>query len=125
VQSLNPFNYSLSELKKALFAGIPLVFVLLSFLFGWIPPLGFEGSVLAVIPPLFVLIGVFVATNHSATYFRKALEAFVGSVVTVISYWTQVPASWDNKIALGITLIVAIVGVAWSSNVPPEPKPGS
>lgn len=125
MHALNPFNYSLSELRKALFAAIPLVFVLLSFVFGWIPPMGFEGSVIAVVPPLFILIGTFVATNHSPTDFRKALEAFVGSVVTVISYWTQVPASWDNKIALGITLIVAVIGVAWSTNAPPEPQPGS
>lgn len=125
MHSLNPFNYSLSELKKAIFGGIPLVFVGLSFLFGWIPPMGFEGSVLALVGPVFVLVGVFVAKNHTPDDFRKALEAATGAAVTVASYWTQVPASWDNKIALGITLLVSIVGVAWSTNEPPAPEPGS
>ena len=123
--SLNPFNYSLSELKKAIFAAIPLAFVAISFLFGWIPPMGLEGSVLALVGPTFLLIGVFVAKNHTPDDFRKALEAFTGAAVTVASYWTQVPASWTNKAALGITLLVSIVGVAWSTNEPPPPEPGS
>lgn len=126
MQSLNPFNYSLAQLQKALIAAIPLVFVLLSLVVGWVPVEGFEEAVLALVGPLFLLVGVFAAKNHDSQTFEKALKALAGAALTVATYFPNVDvASWDNKIALGITLLVAIFGVLFKqqqpASVPPAP----
>lgn len=117
----NPFHYSLPEIRKALIAAIPLAFVILSYLLGWVPPIGFETAVLGLIGPVILVIHVFSTKNHSADDIEKALKAVTAAGITVATYWTQVPASWDNKIALAILLIGTVFGVKQVANDPPTP----
>lgn len=123
----NPLHYHLSELRKALVALIPLAFVAISYLLGWVPPIGFETAVLGLIGPVILVIHVFSTKNSGPGDIEKALKSLTAAGVTIATYWTQVPASWDNKLALLIVLIGTFFGVKHISNVPDPsgPPPGS
>ena len=69
-----------------------------------------------------MLIGVFAAKNPDINTFEKGLKALGGAVITLATYFPQVDtASWDNKIALFITLAVAVFGVFIKKQEPSEP----
>lgn len=110
--SLNPFDYSLGELKAAIFAFVYLVFAILMLFI--IPPAGFENAVLAVVPALFAVVSVFSATEHSTADLQKALEALKAAVASATMFYVAVPASVSNAITMLITGVVMAIGVAWA-----------
>lgn len=111
--SLNPFNYSLSELKAAIIAGLYLIFAVVMLLFV-VPPVGFEEAVIAIVGPTFALIGVFTATEHSPGDLQKALESLKATIMTAIGFFAAVPASTANNLEMLIGGIVMFVGVIWA-----------
>lgn len=113
-RGLNPFNYSVAELSKTIVALIGFVgFVLLSFL-------TFDPSLVQAVEllvPAFATVAlVFASTNHTPYDLNKALQGLVAAVITVVSYFTTVPADTANKIAMAVGALVVVVGVYWKGN---------
>lgn len=116
-RGLNPFNYSVAELTKALVALVGFVgFVLLTFL-------TFDPSLVQAVQllvPAFATLGLtFASTNHNPADLNKACQAALAAVVTVVSYFTTVPADTTNKIAMAIGALVTVVGIYWLRNQTP------
>lgn len=109
---LNPFKYSLSELKAAIIAGLYLVFAIIVLL-GTVP-VGLEAAAVALVGPVFMVIQVFTATEHSPMDLQKALEALKGAAVTFIGFFIAVPGSTNEHLSILIVGIVAFVGVVWA-----------
>lgn len=116
MQQLNPFNYSLAELSKALIALIFFGGYVVT-LFIFVPP-GLIVAIAAVVPPAFGVVMVFVKGNHDADLFNKALVQLQTAVTTVVVYFIAVPASTTNKITLAVGAFVSVVAVLWKANAP-------
>jgi hypothetical protein len=116
--ALNPFNYSLAELSKAITA---LIFFggYVAAMFIFVPP-GFIVAVAAVVPPAFGVVMVFVKQNHEAGAFNKALEQLRSAVLTVVVYFVAVPASTQNKIIMAVGAFASVITVLWKGNSPIE-----
>lgn len=112
---MNPTHYSLAQIRKALVAGIPLLFMAIM-LAGVAAPIGLQAAIVALVGPVFMVIGVFAAKHHSADDLQKALEALKGAGLGIVGYFTQVPTSTDNKITMGIVFLASVVGVYWARN---------
>jgi hypothetical protein len=111
---MNPFSYSLAELSKALVAGIFLVgYVVL--LFVTFDPTLIQ-SISLLVAPTFAVVAVFAAKNHTADDLQKALEQLKAAVITVVAYFTVVPASTENKIGMAIGALASFIGVYWARN---------
>lgn len=112
MNDLNPFKYSLSELKAAIIAGIYLVFAIL--MLHYAVPIGLESACVALVGPAFALIQVFTTTEHSPMDLQKALEALRGAAITLIGFYVAVPDSTNEQLTVVIVGIVAAIGIAWS-----------
>lgn len=112
---MNPLNYPLSAVKKAVYAAVFLGFAILMLVLA--PPIGLQGAVVALVGPVFAVIGVFAAKNHSPDDLQKALEALKGAALAVVGYFTAVPTGTDNKLVMLVGAIVMVFTVYWSRNV--------
>lgn len=111
---LNPFNYSLAEVQKALIA---LIFFAgyTAALFIVVQP-GLVVAIAAIVPPAFGVAMVFVNGNHDLAAFNKAATALQYAVITVVNYFAVVPASTTNKIEIAVGALGGVVAVFWKSN---------
>lgn len=109
------FGYSLAESRKAVIAAIYFVFAVIM-LAGFVPAVGFEEAVLALVGPLYGVIGVFLAKNHSADDLQKALEALKAAALSAVSFYVAVPDSTGATITMLITGAVMAIGVYWARN---------
>lgn len=109
------FGYSIAECKKAVIAGIYVVFALVM-LIGFAPPIGFENAVLAIVGPLASVVLVFEAKNHTPDDVQKALEALKAAVFSALAYWVAVPNSTDEAITMLIGGVVMWLGVKYIPN---------
>ena len=113
---LNPLNYSLAEISKALIALVGLAGYVVLLFVTFDPSL--IQSIELLIPAVFAVIGTFAAKNHSTDDLQKALMAAIGAIISIVSYFHTVPADTANKIGLVVGAIVIIVGIYWKANAP-------
>lgn len=109
------FGHSLSETRKTVVAGLYLLFSVVM-LAGFVPHVGFQEAVLAVVGPAYGVVGVFLAKNHDPADLQKALEALKAALMTAISFYVAVPEATNESVTLLITGIVMAVGVYWTRN---------
>lgn len=107
----------MSEYAKAIVAGIGLVgYVLLTFI--TFDP-GLIQAVQLLVPAAVGVILVWGAKNHTPDDLNKALSALVATAITVVSYFTTVPADTTNKIGMAIGALCVVIGVYWTRNTTP------
>jgi glucose uptake protein GlcU len=113
---------NLSEYAKAIVAIIGLVgYVLLTFL-TFDPTL--VQAVQLLVPAAVGVILVWGAKNHTPDDLNKALSALAAAAITVVSYFTTVPADTTNKIAMAVGALCVVIGVYWTRNTTPvSPNP--
>lgn len=106
---------SLSNAQKAVLAAVGLLGALAAL---FIPDydLSFTDAVVGLVGPVFAVIGVFAAKNHTPEDLQKALEAAKGAALAVVGYFTVVPAGTDMKVAVLIGAIATVFGVWWRPN---------
>lgn len=106
---------SLSTAQKAIVSGIFLLGALAALL---IPGynVSFTDAVVALVGPVFAVIGVLLAKTYSPETFEKTLNQLYGAVASVIGYFVVIPASTSMKIVVLIGAIVSVVTVAKVKN---------
>jgi glucose uptake protein GlcU len=105
---------NLSEYAKAAVALIGLVgYVLLTFI-TFDPSL--VTAVQLLVPAAVGVVLVWGAKNHTPDDLNKALMALASAAITVVSYFTTVPADTANKIGMAIGALCVVVGVYWARN---------
>jgi uncharacterized membrane protein HdeD (DUF308 family) len=115
--SMNPANYSLKEVRKAVVS----LFVLAAAVVGLFVTTNpdFIQACTTLIGAIFAVVGVFAAKNHTSDDLQKALEQFKGAALTVVGYFAVVPTDTGERAGAIIGLIVAVAAVYWTSNEPP------
>lgn len=115
--TLNPFNYSLAELQKTIIAGIGLVAYAAS-LFFFVDP-GLVTAIVALVPPVFTVIGVFMKPNHTGDEFNKAFVALLGAAFTTATYLSiNIDVSTQNKLLTMAGTAAVLLGVVFKGNKP-------
>lgn len=109
---MNPFAYNLSELKKAVVATVALGLSVAA-LYWKIDP-SFSQACIALVGPIFGVVGVFAAKHHSADDLQKALEQAKAAALAVVGFFVTVPASTSDRIGFVIVAIGSVVGVYWA-----------
>ena len=119
---MNPFQYKPAELRKLI---VSLLFAVAAVvgLFVTLDPTFVEACA-ALVGPIFAVIGVFGATDHTAAELQKALEQLKGAGLTVVGYFTVVPPSTEARISTLIVAVASVFGVYWIANEKPK-KEGS
>jgi hypothetical protein len=119
---VNPLNYSLGEMKKAV---VSLVFLIAAAvgLFVSVDP-GFVEACVALVGPVFAVIGVFAADHHSAQDLQKALEQLKGGALAVVGYFTVVPTSTAERITTLVGVVVSVFAIYWAENDNPSYEEG-
>lgn len=117
-RGLNPFNYSLAELQKALIALIGF----LGFAAFYLVNTGFDPGLVpalqALVPTGFAVIAVFAATNHSPADLQKALLGFISAGVGVYEALGDQAIDPSTIQTLGVMagFIATFIGVYWRGN---------
>lgn len=119
---MNPLNYKLDEMRKLIVSVIFAVAAVVG-LFVTIDP-SFTEACVGLVGPVFAVIGVFGAKNHTADDLQKALEQLKGAGLTVVGYFTVVPPSTSARIGTLIVAFASIVGVYWIANAKPQAEGG-
>lgn len=107
-------GYTISQLSKAIVSFIFLAGYVALIFITFNP--GLITSVALIVPAAFAVVGVFGAKNHTADDLQKALEQMKMAVLSVVSYFTLVPASTTNKIGMAIGALASFIGVYWARN---------
>ena len=126
LQSLNPFHYSLAQLKVALTQLVAAIVLVVGFFITLNP--GTDAAWQAVVIAVFGVIGVFTAKNPTEDSFNKSLTSLLTSVVGVINLYATVPTSTVQKIETLIAVLIAPLLVLIFKNAsptPPTPPPPS
>jgi hypothetical protein len=119
---MNPANYSLKEVRKAVVSLFVLAAAVVG-LFVTTDP-NFIQACTTLIGAVFAVIGVFAAKNHTPDDLQKTLEQFKGAALTVVGYFAVVPTGTGERIGAIIGVIVAVAAVYWTSNdAPAAPGP--
>lgn len=109
---MNPFRYKLAELQKAAVAVIALGLSVAA-LYWKIDP-SFTQACIALVGPIFGVVGVFAAKNHSEDDLQKALEQAKAAALAVVGFFVTVPASTSDRIGFVIVAVASVVGVYWA-----------
>jgi uncharacterized membrane protein HdeD (DUF308 family) len=115
---VNPFNYSLAQLKVALLQLVSIVVLLIGF-FVFLDP-GTTASYQAVVIAVFSVIGVFAAKNPTSDSVNKSLTSLLTSVVGVINLYATVSPSTVEKIGMLIGVLVPPILVLVNRNAPTQ-----
>jgi hypothetical protein len=121
---MNPFDYSLSELRKAIVSVIYLGGMVAALILTGYDP-GFTEALIALVGPVFGVVGVFLAKNHSPDDLQKALEQVKAAALTCVGYFVVIPTSTETKLVILIGSVAAAYGVYYRTNAPPEMVPAS
>jgi uncharacterized membrane protein HdeD (DUF308 family) len=119
---VNPFNYSLAQLKVALLQLVSIVVLLIGF-FVFLDP-GTTASYQAVVIAVFSVIGVFAAKNPTSDSVNKSLTSLLTSVVGVINLYATVSPSTVEKIVMLIGVLVPPILVLVNRNAPTQATAG-
>lgn len=109
------FGYELGEIRKALIAGLYVIFALVM-LIGFAPAVGFENAVFAVVGPLFGVFAVFEAKNHTPDEVQKALEALKAALFSAVAYYVAIPDHVGQAITMLIGGVVMWLAVKYVPN---------
>ena len=112
--TLNPFKYSLGQLKVAVLQLVSVTVLLLGFFIVLDP--GTTAAYQALVVAVFSVIGVFTAKNPTADSFNKSLTSLLTSVVGVINLYGTVPTSTVEKIGMLIGALVPPILVLVNTN---------
>lgn len=119
-KGLNPLNYSLKEVQKALIALIGFLGFAAFYLVntGWDPAL--VPALEALVPAAIAVGVVFAATNHTPADLQKALLGLISAGVGV---WNalgqgQVDPSTEQTLVVAAGYIATFIGVYWKGNRP-------
>lgn len=115
---MNPLKYSPGQARKAIVSLIFLIAAVVG-LFVTVDP-GFVEACVALVGPVFAVVGVFAAENHSPKDLQKALEQLKGAALAVVGYFTVVPTSTAERITTLIGVVVSVLAVYWTSNDDPS-----
>ena len=123
--SLDPFHYSLAQLKVALIQLVATVVLVVGFFVTL--NRGTTAAWQALVVAVFGVIGVFTAKNFTADSFNKSLTSLLTSVVGVINLYATVPTSTVQKIETLIPALIVplLVLIFKNAPVPPPSGPGS
>lgn len=117
-RGLNPFNYSLAELSKALIALIGFLGFAAFYLAntGWDPAL--VPALQALVPAAIAVGVVFAATNHTPADLQKALLGLISAGVGVWQALGQGEVDPSTIQTLGVMAgyIATFTGVYWKGN---------
>jgi hypothetical protein len=113
---LNPFKYTLGQLKVAALQLVSIVVLLVGFFIVLDP--GTSAAYQAVVTAVFSVIGVFAAKNPTADSVNKSLTSLLTSVVGVINLYGTVPTSTVEKIGMLIGALVPPILVLVNTNKP-------
>lgn len=119
---INPFNYTLAQLKVAALQLVSVVVLLIGFFIVLDP--GTTAAYQAVVIAVFSVIGVFAAKNPTDDSVNKSLTSLMTSVVGVINLYATVPTSTVEKIGTLIGALVPPLLVLLNKNAPPPPPGG-
>jgi uncharacterized membrane protein HdeD (DUF308 family) len=119
---VNPFNYSLAQLKVALLQLVSIVVLLIGF-FVFLDP-GTTAAYQAVVIAVFSVIGVFAAKNPTSDSVNKSLTSLLTSVVGVINLYATVSPSTVEKIVMLIGVLVPPILVLVNRNAPTQATAG-
>lgn len=111
---MNPLNYGLAEVSKALVALIGFIGYVLAIYLTFDPNL--ITSIQLLVPAAVAVIVVFAAKNHSPDDLQKAVSGLVAAALTVVNYFHTLNASETNKILVAAGALVTIVAVYWKAN---------
>ena len=111
---LNPFKYSLPELKVAALQLVSIIVLIIGFFIVLDP--GTTAAYQAVVIAVFSVIAVFAAKNPTADSANKSLTSLLSSVVGVINLYTTVPTSTVEKIGMLIGALVPPILVLVNKN---------
>jgi hypothetical protein len=114
--AINPFKYSLAQLKVAALQLVSIVVLLIGF-FVTLKP-GTTAAYQAVAIAVFSVIGVFAAKNATPDSVNKSLTSLVSSVVGVVNLYGTVPTSTVQKIEMLIAVLVPPMFVLFNTNAP-------
>jgi hypothetical protein len=121
LEDLNPFNYSLKQLRVALLQLVSIgVFVAGFFVF--LNP-GTKAAYQAVVVAIFSVIGVFMAKNSTTDSYNKSLTSLLTSVVGVVNLYTTVQTTTVNKFEILIGGLVSPMLVLFNQNARGLTKP--
>ncbi len=123
LRRLNPFSYTLAQLKVALVQLVATIVLLVGF-FTTLNP-GTQAAWQALVVAVFGVIGVFTAKNPDTDSFNKSLTSLLTSVVGVINLYATVPTSTVQKIEALIAALIAPLLVLIFKNEPSPPQPGN
>lgn len=113
---LNPFNYSLGEVQKALIALVGFLAFAVFFLLKTDFDPGLVPALQALVPTGFAVIAVFLATNHTAESLEKALLGFISAGVGVWQYFGDVEESTVEVLGILAGYLATFIGVYWKKN---------
>ena len=126
LETLNPFKYTLEQMKVAVLQLVSIVVLLIGF-FVVLDP-GTTAAYQAVVTAVFSVIGVFAAKNPTPDSVNKSLTSLLTSVVAVINLYTTVPTSTVEKLGMLIAVLVPPLLVLLNTNAKREatetPPPG-
>ena len=116
---MNPLSYSPKEMQKAVVALLFLVLSAVAVFVVFPPDIGdvsFKDAVIALAGSVFATIGVFMDKNVTADDLSKAVTQFQGSVLAVVGYFTVVPTSTVENIAVTVGALVSVYAVYRTTN---------
>jgi peptidoglycan/LPS O-acetylase OafA/YrhL len=121
LDTLNPFNYTLGQVKVAVMQLVAILVLLIGF-FVVLDP-GTTAAYQAVVTAVFSVIGVFAAKNPTPDSVNKSLTSLLTSVVGVINLYTTVPTSTVEKLGMLIAALVPPLLVLLNTNAPTATRP--
>lgn len=121
---MNPLNYSLAEMQKAVVQLITFLVLLATFFIVFDPALG--PALIAVAVAVFGVIAVFSSPNVSESDATKAVQSLAASIIGVVGLFGTVPTTTGEKIASLVALAIPPILVFIRANQkkdPPAPEP--
>lgn len=113
---LNPFNYHVAEIAKALIAFVLFGGYVATF-FVTVQP-GLVVAISGLVVPAVGVITVFAWGNHEASAFNKAFITLITAAITVAQYFTKVGPSTQTKLFVAAGALATFLGVLFKSNAP-------
>lgn len=119
--AINPFNYSLDQVKAAVVTAVGVIVMLVGF-FVILDP-GTTATWTAVVTGVFMVIGAFAAKNPTPDSINKSLTAAVVAIIGVLQlYGTDVDEGTVEKIGILIGALVPAIAALLTRNSPDTPE---
>lgn len=110
------FGYTLAEAQKAVVALVVAAVTLTGYFVVFDP--GFNEAAVAATVAVFNVLGVFLATNHTAADAQKAVSALAASALGLVGFFTTVDPG-TTEITLGVLAALANVYAVYKARNEP------